>query len=192
MKTASIFSILILTVFTSFGQKNYSFGPRNGVLDSSFVNPLSDDINSKAHCVKYERKTNAKYDNIKIYPKSKLVDVSPYASYVGIPPKITMKVYTSAPVGTKIELQLGKMDDFSFPSGVHSQYEAVTTVQNKWEVITFIFAQIPPGSLVASTEVDQVTLLFAPNTSRSDIYYFDDLSFPALISGTKTEPVEKK
>ena len=192
MKKAQLFiSSLMLTTGLAFGQQSYdlvgnqfSIGPRNGKLDSVCVNPKINDINNNKQCLKYERKSTAKYDNIKIYPQGKLADVAPYATYKGIPPKITMKVYSSAPVGTKVELQLGKKDDDNYPSGIHSQYEAVTTVQNAWEVLTFTFSQIPEGSKVSPTDVDLVTILFSPNSSRSDTYYFSDLTGPSLVPAT--------
>lgn len=201
MKKAQLFiSSLMLTSGLAFGQQVYdlngsqfqNFGPRNGKLDSLCVNPGVNDIHNSKQCAKYERKSTAKYDNIKIYLQGKLVDVTPYATYKGIPPKITMKIYSSAPVGTKVELQLGKKGNDNYPAGIHSQYEAVTTVQNAWEILTFTFSQIPQGSLIAPTEVDQITLLFSPNSSRADTYYFDDLTGPALTPATATMPKTKE
>ena len=190
-KTQLLISTLLLTTGLAFGQQKYDdfegnkfqiFGASNGKLDSACANPGAKGINTSAKCVKYTRAKEVKYDNIKIYPKAKLVDVSPFATYVGTPPKIKVKIYSTAPVGTKVELQLGKKGDNNYPSGVHSQYEAITTVQNAWEELTFTFSQIPKGSLVASTEVDQITLLFSPNSTSGDTFYFDDLIGPALAS----------
>lgn len=183
-------SNFILAYGTTFGQQFYDdmstrdlvFEPKNGVLDPACANPASNNINNSQTCAKYTRSGSAKYDNIKIYPAQKLTDVSSYSTYLGNPPKIKMKVYTSAPVGTKVEIQLGKKGDDNYPSGIHSQYQAVTTVQNAWEELVFTFSQIPKGSQVSSTEIDRVAILFAPNSSSSDIFYFDDLTIPLLFS----------
>ena len=169
MKKGFLLSVSFLLFLSGIitGQQNYNhfnekilrnFGPRNGTLDSTINNPAINNVNDNPQTVKYKRSSNAKYDNVKIYPERKLVDVSPYATHVGTPPKLTLKVYTSAPAGTKVELQLGKKDDDHYPSGVHSQYEAITTIQNAWEVLTFTFSQIPEGSKVEPTEVDKITL----------------------------------
>ena len=197
-----IISLALFLSAVTFGQQNYNnfngqalrnFGPRNGKLDSTTANPAINSVNANAQTAKYRRAGNAKYDNVKIYPQRKLVDVSPYATHLGIPPKLTLKVYTSAPVGTKVELQLGKKDDDQYPSGVHSQYEAVTSVQNAWEVLTFTFAQIPEGSKVDPTEVDKITLLFSPNSSNTDTYYFDELAGPELVpESAENHPAPKE
>lgn len=180
---------LLLFIESGMAQQNYdnfngkalrNYGPRNGELDTAMINPAANSINANAQTAKYKRASDARYDNVKIYPQRKLVDVSPYATHIGVPPKITLKVYTSAPIGTKVELQLGKKDDDAYPSGVHSQYEAVTTAQNQWEVLEFTFSQIPEGSTVSATEVDKITILFSPDSSNSDTYYFGDLTGPEL------------
>lgn len=168
------------------GNKFQNFGDRDGILDSSSVNPRSNKVNNSPKCAKYIRSASTKYDNIKIYPKRKLMDISPYATHLGNPEKIKMKIYTSAPIGTKVEIQLGKKGDDNYPSGIHSQYEAITTVQNAWEELTFTFSQIPKGSMVSATEIDKITLLFSPNSSNGDTYYFDDLTGPELTPETSS------
>jgi hypothetical protein len=164
---------------SSFNESRFrKFGPRNGTLDSASRNPAG----TPKPVVKYDRSNSVSFDNIKIYPSRRLVDVSPYATHEGNPPKIKMKIYSTAPVGTKVEIQLGKKNDDSYPGGVHSQYEAFTTKQNEWEEISFTFSQIPAGSKVKPTEVDKITLLFSPNSKTSDTYYFDDLNGPPMVS----------
>src|SRR5437868_4025359 len=80
------------------GIKVISFGLANGVIDSSFTNPFPDIIDSSAFCAKYIRDTTL-YDNIKLYPDTLLDDVTLYASNNAQAPKITMKLYTTAPIG---------------------------------------------------------------------------------------------
>jgi hypothetical protein len=92
-----------------------------------------------------------------------------------------MKIYTSAPVGTLIEILLGsKGRNNEYPAGTNSQYQAYTTVSNAWEVVQFKFSQIPKGSETSTNEVDQLTLLFNPNSLNSDTYYFDEIIGPPL------------
>ena len=172
------------------GKKFLTYGPKNGTLDTAFKNPSPAPIDNSPNCAKYTRAGDNKYASIKMYPKRKLADVSAYATYAGTPPKIKMKVFTKAPVGTKVELQLGKRGETTYPKGVHSVYEAVTTVQNAWEELTFTFSHIPKETQVKPTEIDQITLMFAPNTATADTYYFDDISGPAVTGEAVTEKVK--
>jgi hypothetical protein len=152
---------------------------RGARIDSASANPAPDKVNGSAKCVKYMR-TRAKYDCLKMYPLGKIADVSNYTTYEDNAPKLRMKVFTSAPVGTLIEIQLGKKTGNPFPEGTHSQFQAKTTTSNAWEELEFVFAQNPKGSMTGPTEIDQVTILFDPNTLTNDTYYFDDLIGPTI------------
>jgi hypothetical protein len=125
------------------GFKVIHFGEATGKLDSLFSNPEIMLTDTSAHCARYIRDTTT-YDNFKIYTNSKMVDVSPYASNISSAPKIKMKLYSSAPVGTPIQLQLGTSLNNFYPSGIHSEYIAVTTAENDWQNITFNYLQSPP------------------------------------------------
>lgn len=165
------------------GTKSLHYNVKTGgVLDTLASNPAPDNINSSKKCAKYVRSDKKKYDNIKMILNGKLTDVSKYATYIGNPPTISMKVYSTAPVGTLIEIQLGTSANTEFPSGTNSQFQAYTTVKNAWEEIQFKFSQIPKDSETSTTEVDQITLLFNPDSLTKDTYYFDDISGPSLIS----------
>jgi hypothetical protein len=203
IKSILSFAVLLLGICSAApAQQNYldpgsryrKFGPRNGTLDSVSVNPSASKVNSSHEVVKYDRSNSVAYDNIKIYPVRKLADVSPYCG--ANPPKIRMKLYTTAPKGTRVEIQLGKKGDDNYPSGVHSTYQAVTTAQNQWEELTFSFAELPGGSQVAPTDVDKITVLFSPDSKSSDSYYFDDLIGPPMVEAPSgaaqvSEPVQE-
>ncbi len=164
------------------GNKSLHYGAKTGVLDTLAENPKHNSINGSKKCAKYVRNGKQKYDNIKMNLLGKLSDVSKYATYTGIPPAISMKVYTTAPVGTLIEVQLGKRGKDEYPAGINSQYQAHTTVSNAWEAVQFKFSQTPKGSETSAIQIDQITLLFNPNSSTSDTYYFDDLTGPSVVS----------
>jgi hypothetical protein len=164
------------------GQKVVKYNAKNGVLDTVVKNPAPNDVNKSEKCAMYVRNRAQKFDNIKMPLNGKLTDVSPYATYVGVPPKLKMKIYTTAPVGTLVEILLGdKNQNNAYPGGTNSQYQAYTTVSGQWEELEFKFAQIPEGSETPTTGVNQVTLLFNPNSSTSDTYYFDEISGPSVI-----------
>ena len=182
---------LLFTTGLTFAQQNYDdfegnkfqyFGLRNGILDSAFSNSWSNGVNNTAKCARYERSDTVQHDNIKIYPYNKLVDVTPYATNSGTPPRFKMKLYTSAPIGTIVNLQLGVKSDDNFPSGINSIYQDTTTVQNDWEEMIFTFMEIPVGSLVGPNDVDKIVLFFSPFSFSGDTFYFDDLTGPELSS----------
>lgn len=175
------------------GNKQVTYGSRYGMLDSATANPAPDKINPSAHCGKLARNSEKKFDNIKLTIPGKLKEVDSYATYAGNPPQLKMKIFTTAPAGTMIEILLGsKGRNNEFPEGTHSQYQAKTTRSGSWEELVFKFSQIPSGSQTAATEVDQVTILFNPNSNTSHIYYFDDITGPALIMEPGPGKAEKK
>jgi hypothetical protein len=189
MKKTAIFIFIIAFAQATMGQQNYCdfegtkvvrFGPHTGILDTAFINPVHNSIDSSMHCAKYVRDTTT-YDNFKLYPNAKLMDVSPYATNAGSPPKITMKLYSSAPTGTTVQLQLGSKNMDNYPTGIHSEYTAKTTAQNAWQNITFNYLLSPIGSLVMPTDIDKIVILFHPGSSSRDTIYFDDLTGPSLI-----------
>lgn len=199
MKTQIFFSVIFFYAGSIFGQSvtydNFEgnkicfYGVKNGTLDTVAKNPAPDKINSSPKCAKFSRNSEKKFDNIKMVFSRKLTDVGPYATYAGNPPQLKMKVFTNAPAGTLIEILLGsKGRNNEFPEGTHSQFQAYTTRSGGWEELNFKFSQIPLGSQTSATEVDQVTLLFNPNSSTSHIYYFDDLSGPGLVSESVVTP----
>ena len=158
------------------GLKSASLAEWNGVMDSMHVNPAPDAVNTTSMCAKYIRDT-ATYDNFKIFPYTKLIDVTPYASS-GATSKITLKLYTSAPVGSPVNIQLGIRSNTTYPAGIHSVYYASTTAQNAWQTLTFNYLMSPAGSSVQPTDVDKIVVFFRPNTHNRDTIYFDEPNGP--------------
>ncbi len=169
------------------GAKFMRYGARTGVLDTLVKNPAPNETDSTKKCALYIRNSTKKFDNIKMSFFGKLAGVNEYATYVGAPPQISMKIYTTAPVGTLVEVLLGsKGRNNEYPAGTHSQYQAYTTATNVWEELIFKFSQVPEGSETSATQIDQITLLFNPNSSTSDSYYFDEITGPVLVPDTGT------
>lgn len=199
LKCTMLVSAILFQIGTIFSQQVYDnfegnkvvfYWQKNGVLDTLVKNPAPNEVNNSEKCAMYVRNRIQKFDNIKMPLNNHLVDVSPYATYLGVPPKIKMKVYTTAPVGTLVEILLGnKYGNNAYPGGTNSQYQAHTTVSGAWEELVFLFAQIPEGSETSTTQVDQVTLLFNPNTTTSDTYYFDDITGPILVQDSAKAPL---
>jgi hypothetical protein len=164
------------------GVKSIRYGDKSGVLDTLAKNPAPDKVNNSNECALYVRNGGKKFDNIKMFLSGKLINVDSYATYLGVPPQITMKIYTTAPAGTLVEILLGSRGrNNEYPAGTNSQYQAYTTVSNAWEELHFKFSQIPAGSETSLTDIDQITLLFNPNSTNSDTYYFDEIKGPSLV-----------
>jgi hypothetical protein len=153
---------------------------KSSLLDTVVANPLPDRVNKSSSCARYLR-GRQRYDNIKIRLKGPVNGVSKYATYEGVPPKFTMKVFTTAPPGTPIEIQLGKKEGNAYPEGTHSQFQAFTSKSGAWEELEFKFALIPKGSQTRESEINQLTILFYPNSNTNHVYYFDDIQGPEII-----------
>jgi len=165
------------------GNKALHYGEKTGKLDTLAENPEMNSVNNTKKCAKYVRNGEKKFDVIKMNLSGSFSDssINTYATYLGIPPKLKMKVYTTAPAGTLVEILLGrKSGNNDFPAGVNSQYQAHTTISNGWEELEFKFSQIPKGSETSASQIDQLTVLFNPNSMTSDTYYFADITGPML------------
>jgi hypothetical protein len=162
------------------GMKKIHFGEHNGFLDTTAANPGTNAVNMSATCARYIRDT-ALYDNIKMYPFNKLIDVAPYASTSPTAPRLQMKIYTSAAPGTSISIQLGSRTNTTYPGGIHSEYMATTAVQNAWQLLTFNYMYTTPGGFASSTDINKIIVLFHPNSHARDTIYFDDPTGPETI-----------
>lgn len=171
-------------VYVDFeGKKIIRFAAFSGSLDTLVSNPGFNAVNKSLNCARYVRDT-ALYDHILLYPDTVLENVSIYAGSDAGTPKISMKLFTSAPLGTTINLQLGRKNDFNYPSGIYCEFTQVTTKQNEWENIIFNFCQFPAGSRTLPDQIDKIVVLFNPNSKDRDTIYFDDLCGPKLAQST--------
>ncbi|MCE3226363.1 MAG: putative beta,3-glucanase [Bacteroidetes bacterium] len=187
-------SFLLFSAF-ALGQKTYDDFEGNstvcynikkgGSIDTTASNPSPDKVNASAKCAMYTR-GKQRYDNIKMCTKTKLADVPSYATYLGQPAKIKMKVYTDAPVGTLVEIHLQKKAGNAYPEGTYAQFQAYTTKSGAWEELEFKFAETPKGSQTSAEEIEQVTLLFAPNTTDKVTFYFDEVTGPGFSTNNAT------
>ncbi|PXY46460.1 family 16 glycosylhydrolase [Flavobacterium hydrophilum] len=153
--------------------RNIVYGNKTGVLTEAVANPSATGINTSALVGKYVRNSSELYDVMNI----KNVVISNANDYVYGRKKISFDIYTSAPVGTKISMQLENSlvtTAINFPSGRHSGYKASTTVQNKWETIEFEFEKVIDPNTSALT-INTVVFLFESNSNSGATYYFDNL-----------------
>ena len=135
-------------------------------------NPNPNTLNNSTRSGQYVRNGSEQYD-VLVYNVNNINDAS---LYVSKDKKFYMDVYTSAPVGTEVIVQLetSVATPTNFPSGRHSRYVATITETNTWQRLVFSLLDQPDPS-ASSTSVSKMILLFASNTYTADTYYFDNL-----------------
>ncbi|MEN2413137.1 family 16 glycosylhydrolase [Flavobacterium mesophilum] len=153
--------------------RNVLYPVKTGVLTEAVANPSATGINTSTLVGKYVRNSTELYDVLNI----KNVTITNANDYVYGRKKLSFDIYTSAPVGTKISMQLENSlvtTATNYPSGRHSGFKATTTVQNKWETIEFEFEKvIDPNTSALS--INNVVILFESNSNSGATYYFDNL-----------------
>lgn len=147
------------------------------------TNPDSTGINPSALSGEYTRSGSEQFD-VLAYTTTAIGDAAEYVDNVR---KFSIDLYSTAPVGTTLLLQLedsGAATPSNYPTGRHSRYQAQTTVQNSWERIELPFLDRPDGS-TNDAAVDTMILLFAPNRQTADVYVWDNLdSYTSLTDDT--------
>lgn len=163
--------------------RNVLYPVKTGVLTEAVANPSATGINTSALVGKYVRNSSELYDVLNI----RNVTITNANDYVYGRKRLSFDIYTSAPVGTKISMQLENSlvtTATNYPSGRHSGYKATTTVQNKWETIEFEFEKIIDPNTSALT-INNVVFLFESNSNSGATYYFDNL----LTKATPEKPI---
>ena len=154
---------------------NISYTKVTGVFNQSAANPApTDPVNSSTLVGKYVRSATAVYDLI-TGSTTKIPDAS---FYIRGDKAFYLDVYTAAPVGTPILIQLENSSvatATNFPAGRHSKYLAYTRVQNAWQRLKFILND-RIDTATADSAVNQMVLMLNPNTLTSDTYYLDNYS----------------
>jgi beta-glucanase (GH16 family) len=153
--------------------RNVLYPLKTGVLTEAVANPSATGINTSAAVGRYVRNSSELYDVLNI----KNVTITNANDYVYGRKKLSFDIYTSAPVGTKISMQLENSlvtTATNYPSGRHSGFKATTTVQNKWETIEFEFEKIIDPN-TSALSINNVVVLFESNSNSGATYYFDNL-----------------
>jgi beta-glucanase (GH16 family) len=134
-------------------------------------NPSASGVNTSALVGRYTRNSTQQYD-VLVYNVTNITNANDYSTKAK---KFYMDVYTSAPVGTEILLQLetSTATSSNYPTGRHSRYLGKIAVRNQWQRIAFDLLDKPDGA--ASANISKLILLFASNTFTGDTYYYDNL-----------------
>ncbi len=175
--------------------RRVTYGQVDGALDQNANNPGSSTANSSTKCGKYDRNA-VQYAVIVLTPTaspSRMANVSAYSAGTKT---ISMK-FRSPGAGTAVQIVLQNKTKAAtgYPNGNYAgTFNATTTVAaNNWQTLTFAFTAGAAGSsfdpTVTATDVDQMVMLVAPNTTTPTTFYIDDLMGPELVTSTVTTPV---
>lgn len=159
--------IFLLTTFSAFSQ-TLPINFEGDVTTSNFVdfdggtatvvtNPFKSPLNSSNTVAKIIRDGGKPWAGSKILLDNNL-DFS-------VMTKITMKVYSSAPIGTTVKFKLEG-------SGASAEVDAFTTVKNEWETLEWIFAG-------TANDLNEVVFMLdygnIGDGSPTSTFYFDDV-----------------
>ncbi|SDB65476.1 Por secretion system C-terminal sorting domain-containing protein [Flavobacteriaceae bacterium MAR_2010_188] len=150
---------------------------------TELANPSPNATNSSALSGKYDRNAQEQYD-ILVYNVNTITDGSLYVNKTN---KFYVDIYTTAPIGTQITLQLetSNATASNYPTGRHSRYSATITENGNWHRLQFTLLD-RPDITASDTGITTMILLFASNSYTSDTYYFDNLDSYTVDTGTPT------
>ncbi|MFT4738392.1 MAG: beta-glucanase (GH16 family) [Paraglaciecola sp.] len=159
---------------------NAAYVSSDGAL-TEVANPAPNAINGSALSAEYVRSSTAQFDNI-VFGTPAIADA---AQYVFGDKRFYMDVYTAAPVGTEIIIQLetDTSTPSNFPDGRHSRYFGKTREVNSWHRVYFDFTDRPDFGAAPDNAITKLLVLFNSNTFTGDTYYFDNLDSYILGTG---------
>ncbi len=159
-----------------------------GTLVQTAANPGSTTVNGSSTCASYARAAAAQYAVLVVKPNNaKMDNVTAYT--VGGAKRISVK-FRSPAVGVTVGvvLQNSRLNTAAYPTGKFgTEFTAVTTKANEWEVLTFTPTTAGAGNFDASvmaTDIDQMLFQVAPNSNNAATYYLDDITGPELLAVT--------
>lgn len=154
-------------------KRNLIYLSSDGTYQAPVANPNPSAPNTTANVGKYVRNSNVQYDVI-FYQTGQITDATQYSRRTK---KFFMDVYTTAPIGTPVFIQLensATATSSNFPTGRHSRYVAITSKQNQWERLEFdLDAVLDPS--VSSNSVDRLLILYHSDSFTGATYYMDNL-----------------
>ena len=156
-----------------------------GTLVQNAANPGSNPVNTSPTCASYMRGAG-QYSVLVVKPNNaKMADVTPYK--VGGAKRISVKFRSpAAGVTVGVVLQNSRLNTAAYPTGKFgTEFTAVTTVANAWEVLTFTPSPAAGGQFdatVTATDIDQMLFQIAPGTTGTGTYFLDDIMGPELLA----------
>ncbi len=161
------------TVLDNFeDQRNLTYTFHDGSFNPAEANPQIDNVNNSAIVAKYIRNSSIQWDVI----ATDTVAISDASAFVSGEKAFHLDVYSDAPAGTEILVQLEDSSvatPTNYPNGRHSNYKAVTTEQHSWQQLRFRLADRIDGA-TADTDINSIIVLLDPDSYNSNTYYLDN------------------
>ena len=158
--------------------------PYTSGVRSIVANPAPNAVNSSPNVLRYVRDAGATYDTLAFNGITGIPDAMD-AQHGMV--RVAVDVYTTAPVGTIIsmnlenELQVSAVTPADWQVGRHSFYQTETTKTGQWETLEFNYnfraALGDWANNKASapfTGVDQLIFLITPGVASTGTFYFDN------------------
>lgn len=158
--------------------------PYTSGVRTTVTNPAPNAVNNSANVLRYVRDAGATYDTLAFNGITGIPDALD-AQHGMV--RVAVDVYTTAPVGTIIslnlenELQVSAVTPADWQVGRHSFYQTETTKTGQWETLEFNFnfraALGDWANNKASapfTGIDQLIFLITPGVASTGTYYFDN------------------
>ncbi len=185
-------SSILLDNFETTRQLGYPYN--SGVLTQNQANPAVNAGNPSPTCARYVRDVTNSYDILVMTPSTAPNRFGNVSGFAAGTQRISLKFYSPA-VGVPVQvvLQNAAKSNTGYPNGKYlGDFNATTTVANAWETLTFTFAAAGPGNFdptMTAEDVDQLTMLIAPDSKNGGTYYFDDVTGPGFRTALATRRV---
>lgn len=167
--------ILTTNVLENYnGTSKITKGLSTGTYTANVANPTPNAVNSSSTVASYVRNTAELYDVLFFSTGSNIEDAGLLKNQTQ---KIQVDVYTNAPIGTIVSLNLENTplaQAANYPTGRNSSYQAVTTKQNEWETLTFYYNSTPDAG-TSNLIVNQMVFLFNSGSNTGNTYYIDNI-----------------
>lgn len=158
----------------------------NGTL-SEVNNPDPNEVNQSAVVGEYVRDSESLFDVV-VYNVDNL-DLNG-ALFFNASQRINLDVWTSAPVGTQILVQLETLaaDSDNYPTGRHSRYTANIAEQNSWHRLVFEPLD-RPDQFANPTGIEKLVMLISPNIMNGNTYFYDNFDVYELSTTAVNRPI---
>lgn len=153
-------------------QRNLTYTFHDGSFNQSAANPAADNVNDSPLVARYIRNSSIQWDVI----ATDTVAISDASAFVSGEKAFYLDVYSDAPIGTKILVQLEDntvATPTNYPNGRHSNYQTVTSAQNSWQRLRFRMADRIDGS-TTDTAINTIVVLLDPDSYNGHTYHLDN------------------
>ncbi len=162
-----------------FSSDNPNFAPAlMGGMYNGVANPDMSGINTSSRCGSYTRNAVETYDYFIALPAGGFTNLNDFTSGENF---FTLDVWSPEESTSFIlsfeNREIAQIDPDSL-DGVHSRFEAFTSVANAWQTITFSFLDFPDAN-ITENQIDQMVMLINNGQENNAVtVYFDNFIGP--------------